>query len=449
MNPTSFPLDDLPGWASYTTDLVTKTKGQIKHWEVWNEPPNFTADPSPASYATIVKAAYDAAKAVDPSVQIGLATKSNHVNWLEQAILAGAQDHFDYVTLHPYEVFGQVEQGCDALYLSIPATLRKMLAARSPKQKDVPIWFTEIGEPVGSNVTPEQQAIAVIKTYTLAIAGGVSHVHWFEGKDGDSGPFGLIDAQGTKRPSYTAISALISQLGALPAYDGWVLLGGQHYGFVFEGLAGPVMVAWSQPGTTDMVMLDGSIQVIDPQTGQATPGNSFLLTPKPVIVTGVPVSLVNDARNNRNKPFWWGGDYSSATTISYAPGAAQGLHALGTEDVVTIEGQPARDVSKTPALSFVVDPNFLSYTTAPIQITARVRANSAQSAGFNLKYESTKGYTSTGSWNGVPGSDKWYDLVWLIDDDQFVGYWGYHFWFDSDSTQYSNYSVQSVTVTRM
>lgn len=38
--------------------------------------------------------------------------------------------------------------------------------------------------------------------------------------------------------------------------------------------------------------------------------------------------------------------------------------------------------------------------------------------------------------------------TWVIKDPQFVGKWGTHFAFDSDSTQNSAYSVLSVTVSK-
>ena len=77
-----------------------------------------------------------------------------------------------------------------------------------------------------------------------------------------------------------------------------------------------------------------------------------------------------------------------------------------------------------------------------------LRRNGADSAGFNVKYESASGWMGTGSWYTIPGSDQWYTQTWTITDTQFVGKWGYNFTFDSDSTQYSNYSIQSVTVTK-
>ena len=107
----------------------------------------------------------------------------------------------------------------------------------------------------------------------------------------------------------------------------------------------------------------------------------------------------------------------------------------------------ARDCSKGSAVTFTVDPNFLSYTHAPIVISAVVRKiSSTDNPGFNLKYESAAGRKGIG-WNSVPGSDRWYTLTWTLSDDEFVGNWGYHFSFDCDSTNYSRYYLQQVTVT--
>jgi len=107
-----------------------------------------------------------------------------------------------------------------------------------------------------------------------------------------------------------------------------------------------------------------------------------------------------------------------------------------------------RSTSASSGTSFTVDPNFSSYTTAPLQITAVVRRSGIDAAGFNLKYEATSGWKSTGSWYGVPGSDQWYTQTWTLTDAQFVGKWGYQFMFDSDSTQNSKYRIQSVTVAK-
>ena len=447
VDPPAFPWDDLEGWQAYVTDLLTTTQGRMHHWEVWNEPPNFSVDEDPAHYAAIVVAGYDAAKAVDPTVQIGLAAQSNNVNFLDRALVAGAAGHFDYVTVHPYELIDLVDRGFEAEFMAIVPTLRKMLAARDPDHVDVPVWFTEIGEPVDGNHTAEHQAATVVKAYTLAIAQGVTRVHWFEGRDGDSGPFGLLDAEGNERPSYTAMRTLIDQLGHFPNYRGWVLLDDAHYGFVFDRGGTTVMVAWAQPDQTVELAFDAALDVIDPLTGMSTSTMTQSLGDSPLVFSGVPAALVDEAEQNRHEPLWWGGTYGDADEVSYtAADGAMGLHPLGNESIVMIDGEPARDVGGGPGIAFAVDPSFLSYDSVAITIEVVLRRNGAQGAGFNTKYEAVDGYRSTGSWFDVPGEDQWYTQSWDIDDDQFVGKWGYHFSFDSDSTQNSQYSIQRVTV---
>jgi hypothetical protein len=189
--------------------------------------------------------------------------------------------------------------------------------------------------------------------------------------------------------------------------------------------------------------------VVSPNTGASSTASSVTLTPSPTIIEGVPAAWASKARANRNAPLPWGGEYGAASSVSFeAPDVAKGLHPLGTAPTVTIDGVPARDQSAAPGQAFTVDPSFLSYTSTPITITAVLRRNGADSAGFNLKYESSKGPSSTGSWYSIPGSDRWYTQTWTIGDDQFTGKWGYNFSFDSDSTSNSKYSIRSVTVTK-
>lgn len=445
--PHTFPSDALPEWKEYVSTTIKKTKGRVRYWEVWNEPPNFSKSKSPVDYAKIVVAAYEAAKEADPTVQIGLAAQSVNLNFLTQALEAGAAGHFDYVTVHPYEIMDLVAQGWESQFLNTVPNIRRMLADKSPTKKDVPVWITEIGQPVEKNVTPEMQSDTVIKAYVLSLAQGVVRVHWFEGIDGDSGPFGFIAGNtgaAPKRLSYTSITQLIKALGQTPRYVGWVLLDGKHYGFVFEG---PVMATWAVPGVTAKVALGGQARVIQPRTGEVTETDSVDLTPSPLLVAGVPAKLVDEARANRSRPFPWDGDYTGAASVKWeAPGTAKGLHPVGHLRVLAVDGRDARDLSGASGVSFTVDPNFLSYASVPIKITAVLRRNGDKAAGFNMKYESTSGWKGAGGWYTVPAGKEWTTKTWTIKDPQFVGKWGVHFGFDSDSTQNSGYSLLSVTV---
>jgi hypothetical protein len=466
-NVFTLPLSNLSEWQIYVQGTVDHCKDRVKYWEVWNEPPNYTSGATPEEYSQVVVAAYDAAKAADPEAKIGLAAKSAHINWLDRAIVAGAADHFDFITLHPYEMLEVIGHGWEAMFMSIVPSVRKMLAARNPAKQNVPILFTEIGADVGQvngdiTVTPAIQAQDLVKCYAMSLAQGVAQIDWFEGKDGDSGPKGLIDASGNPRPAYYAMGQLIQHLGHTPQYRGWVLLNtsvnpARNYGFVFQGATNSVMAAWAPPGITDTVTFSSPVTVVNPVTSSTnTNVTSYSLTNTPVLVLGVPANLITQAQTNKSKPFPWGGDYSDATTVSIpVMGTANTelglhqLHANRTSTSVTVYGETARDWSKHTEQKFSVDPNFLSYTTSPIQVTivARKHAGAGDARISQVNYESTTGYKDLSEAKfDIPGDDQWYTKTWTINDPQFVGMYAYNLRFYASL---NNFYVKSLTVSKV
>ncbi len=454
--PGDLPVNNLPAWSRYVTELVNHSKAKVKYWEVWNEPPNGTGrNQTPADYAKIVASAYDAAKAADPTCLVGIAAKSVHINYLEQTIKAGARDHFDFVVLHPYETLNGVADnaGTEAQFMSIVPTVRKMLAAQNPAKADVPIIFTELGSDAKKGA--ENQAHALVKAYSMGIAQGVACIQWFSGMDGDSGPMGLLERSGKPRPSYTAMAQMIEHLGQHPTPLGWVLLNGRDYGFVFQGAKGTVLCAWAQKGVTDPVEFAQPVQVVNPLTGTPYSATKVDFTAAPLLILGVPDALVNEAKVNKTKPFVWGGDFTGEESVSIQMGATnieRGLHTLSGSSVaeaVVAYGGSARAGDVPGGNVFVVDPNFLSYATVPIEITLVVRRNQANdNSGFKLTYESTDGSKNLG-WFTVPDNKQWHTKTWKITDAQFIGMYGFHFSLDSDGNQFNKYVIQSVTVKKV
>lgn len=401
-------------------------------------------------------AAYDAAKAVDPACRIGLAAKSVHVNYLEQAIMAGAKDHFDYITLHPYEVLNGIADNVEteAVFMHIVPTVREMLATHNRARANVPIIFTELGSDAGKGA--DNQAYALVKAYSMGIAQGVASIQWFEGMDGDSGPMGLLDAKGTPRPSYTAMAQLIQRLGQHPVYLGWVFLNDRDCGFVFRGAKSAVLVTWGKRGATDHISFGRVVQIVEPLTGKTSASNTYELTTAPILVLGPSADLVAKAQSNKSKPFPWGGDYANAKSVTVTMGernVEKGLHTLSGDAVaeaIVAYGGSARAGSVPGGNVFIVDPEFLSYTTTPIEITAVVRRNEANdNAGFKLVYESTNGFKTAGDWFTVPDNKGWHTVRWKINDTQFVNMWGFNFSLDSDGNTFNKYYIQSLTVTKL
>jgi hypothetical protein len=453
-NTGTFPTNNLAAWSTYVSNVVRHAAGRARYWEVWNEPENFAPLGTPADYARVVTNAYAAAKAADPSAQIGLSVASVDILYLEQAIQVGAADHFDYICVHPYETLGTVRYGQEPQYVSIVPTIRKMLAAKNPAKWKVPIWFTELGEALGGQVTATSQAQDLVKAYVMAIMQGAARVQWFEAQESVY-KMGLLNSSGYPNPACFALSNLTVQLGPNPTYKGWLVLNNKDNAFVFQGALTSVMAAWAPPNAVDNADFGQPVQILNPVAGSILTASSYFLSNAPVLVLGVSSNLVAQAVSNRAIPFPWGGDYSGVSSVSAAmanPNVESGLHQLnpdGSSMPTNVFGGWARDCSKGSAQTFTVDPNFLSYTHASIKISAVVRKiSSGDNPSFNLKYESATGFKGIG-WNSVPGSDKWYTLSWTISDDEFVGKWGYHFSFDSDSTNYSRYYLQQVSVTNL
>jgi hypothetical protein len=447
--PLSFPTGALGEWTQYVSTVARSSKGRVQFWEVWNEPPNFTVDTSPLSYARIVVAAYDAMKQVDRSAQIGLSAQSNNVHWLEQAIEAGARDHFDYVTLHPYELLAALRYGGESLFLNIVTNVRRMLLSKAPGQANVPIWFTELGVPLGGEIAPDDQAALLLKAFVMSIAQGVSRIDWFEGRDGDSGPFGLMDATNARRPSYDALRHMISILGSSPTYMGWKRVANHSYGFFYRTAQGPVMVTWSQAGRIEVATFDTPVIATDGISLAETSGRSLTITPRPQFVSKLPSGLVEEAVTNRARPFSDGGS-ANALSVSLVAGTDQrGLYQFQQVYPRHVDGRPALFAGKSSAQLFAVDPTFASYSGPPLRVTVVVRRTGPGSAGFNLKFESSRGWVASGGWFSLPASTRWVSRSFDIPDPQFVGKWGYHFALDSDSLEHSQYLLQKVTVAKL
>jgi hypothetical protein len=251
------------------------------------------------------------------------------------------------------------------------------------------------------------------------------------------------------------MAQMIQHLGQHPTFLGWVLMGNQDYGFVFQGDKNTVLITWSPRGTPHHINFGQLVQIVDPLTGRSTQASSYEPGTAPILVVSVPADLVAQARSNKHRQLPWGGDYSKAKSVSIIMGEHQkeeGLHTLSGDAIgadVIAYGGSGRAGSVPGGNAFVVDPGFLSYTTTPIEITVVVRRNPANdNAGFKLVYESVDGFKNLG-WFTVPDNKQWHTKTWRIDDPQFVGMWGYNFALESDGNQYNKYYIHNVTVTKL
>ena len=449
------PIKDMQYWREYITATVNRYQKDIKYWEVWNEfngsfYEGRQGEDRVKDYADLVVAAYDAAKKVDPTSKIGMSVASSDIAFLGQAIKDGAADHFDFICLHPYENLSALMYGDDVGFLTLGQIARRMLAINK-QRVDTPLWVTEIGEqaPLRPDAARDaRQADALAKAYVYCLAQEFQRIIWFGFRPWTDagGDFGLIRADRSLRPSYTAFKTMTTLLGQEPKYLGWLDLGKGGYGFVFQGKDGPVLAATSPVGTQYKTTFAADVRVTD-LTGKESPlaaGAELAVTSSMVFVTGLPAALVQQAKGNHDKLFPWGGDYADAKSVSCRLGeknVEEGLRQIilrkdneNRSVAATVDGQPCRRVvgkdGDNMCFMFRADPQFAPYELRMLDITVVARRAAAdQAAELAIAYETPLGhrnFKAGGERWAIPAGEGWQEHTWHVTDACFANKWGWH-----------------------
>jgi hypothetical protein len=437
-----FPIKNIQFWRDYVAGMVQRYHSDIKYWEVWNEfNGSFAENGNPKLYAELVREASIAAKTIDPSAKIGMSVANFDVGFLDAAIKAGAANYFDYICVHPYEKLANLSDDGEIAFLSMTATLRKMLASND-QPADMPLWITEIGSPAPvnrSDEADEAQATSLAKAYLLAIASGFQRVFWFEARGpsyGDGTDFGLIRPDMTFRPSYKALQTLTAVLGPEPVAAGWLNLDNGGYGFLFDALGGNVMAVWAPAKREIKVAFAADVRVFDLRGGAVSlaAGNTLIVQNSPVLITQLPTALIQQAQANKTKVYSWGSEFARTQVVTarlQTTNVENGIKQINPTTTISNEKWRRTDFSRLDSeghyVYFSVDPQFAPFGTKILEITAVVRRMGPdKTAGMSLDYESQNGYVNA-AYLDIPKSDEWHEVSWKVSDANFVGAWGWHF----------------------
>ncbi|PIU94134.1 MAG: hypothetical protein COS65_09135 [Armatimonadetes bacterium CG06_land_8_20_14_3_00_66_21] len=147
----AFPAHDhLDQWCDYVRTVATRYKGDLKYWEVWNEPNIgfWKPEPNPEQYVRLLEATYKTIKEVDPALRVVYGgTAGVPFDYLRKTFEQGAVEAFDVLAVHPYQ-YPQVPE-ISALTGELAKT-RVLLNEFGGDEKKV--WITEYGWP--THVTP-------------------------------------------------------------------------------------------------------------------------------------------------------------------------------------------------------------------------------------------------------------------------------------------------------
>jgi hypothetical protein len=146
-----YPPVNASDYADALAFLIRRYGNRVAAWEIWNEPNidyYFRSDDQPADYARIVKAAYPAAKAADPSATIIAGSLAESPTaFVEELFDHGIGGNFDAFSLHPYSGDASPLDPLEDIwiknsFLRGPPAVRKVLLQHG---EDKPIWLSEYG----------------------------------------------------------------------------------------------------------------------------------------------------------------------------------------------------------------------------------------------------------------------------------------------------------------
>lgn len=201
--------------------------GKVCGWEIWNEPNSndFMVGADPAAYTKLLRAAYPAIKAGDPTTKVVFGGVSyNHDAWIAAAYANGAHGYFDVMATHPYMGVANLPPGTpddgSIWNLNHAMAVRNLMVARGDGDKS--LWFTEFGWSTHPNqagspnwslgVTEAQQAQFLIETINLIRTKmpWVGKVYWYAERDSSAEAslhnqnYGLIRADHSAKPALAA-----------------------------------------------------------------------------------------------------------------------------------------------------------------------------------------------------------------------------------------------------
>lgn len=194
--------ENLDAYRHYVETVVSRYRGRVQAWEVWNEPNHgsfWRPQPDAGQYATLLRVASEAIRSADPTARVVIGgVAGTDIAFLEQVVAIAGWNAFDVVAVHPYVAPKSPELG--HLATGELAKVQAFVERHGGK----PIWLTEVGWPtslpgrwgVGDEGT---QANYLVRGMVQAVASPwVERVFWYNWRDdgtdrsNDEHNFGLV-----------------------------------------------------------------------------------------------------------------------------------------------------------------------------------------------------------------------------------------------------------------
>ncbi|MBC7251518.1 MAG: hypothetical protein H5T62_14700 [Anaerolineae bacterium] len=364
---TDAPPADYEDFGDYVYAVVSRYRGRIRYYQLWNEPnlgDEWGGVANAEEYVRLLRIGYQRAKEADPdcvilsgalAATIELDPRSpygiNDFIFLQQMYNAGARDYFDILSIQGYGLWSAAydrRMRPRVLNFSRPLYVREIMVRNGDAAK--PIWISEMNwsavpadfpDKRYGYVTPEQQARNVVEAYQRAQAEwpwvGVVN-YWFFKRATDAEKdqawyyFRMAEPDFTLMPVYYAVKEYANRPSVMyPGYhqeDHWAItyegpwetredaaavLGSYRVGedaslsFTFHGTDLALQIGPGADQGTLLVTLDGGpAQEKRWQAGQrVTLARHLSDGQHQVTISTAGGQLPVDGFIVRREPYWW------------------------------------------------------------------------------------------------------------------------------------------------
>lgn len=208
---------ELDEYINYVKTIVSRYKGKIKYWEVWNEPnldEFWKPKPNADDYSKMLKRAYTEIKKIDPEIKvIGMVTSLCDVEFVGKCLKNGCGAYMDVISVHPYQ-----DPSPPTDMSSEIGKIYKLKNLLSEYKLTTPIWITECGWQT-NNKPARLQASYLVKYYVdLFSRNIVDRIYWFNLDDwqtrGSSQccQYGILYIDMSPKPSYASYHFMTEML---------------------------------------------------------------------------------------------------------------------------------------------------------------------------------------------------------------------------------------------
>ena len=171
-------VSNLQDWDDFVTALVTRYKGRIQIYELWNEP-QFYFTGTIDQLVVLTQHEHDIIRSIDPAATIlSPSAISEGYAYLDSYFTAGGTVDIDAVAFHAYA--DPKNNVAETITQSLSTTIRTVMSEHGLSAK--PLWNTEGSwgqQNAGAITDPDLRAAFIAREFLLNWSIGISRLYWY------------------------------------------------------------------------------------------------------------------------------------------------------------------------------------------------------------------------------------------------------------------------------